>query len=122
MRLGVIRCEPSREPPSPALLQHVQGKSRPPSAMERFHLGVDVECHRPASEAFDAAVADARAVVANKRGGRPPKMGSSWLFSGCPDTNDVHLDDSTIPPDAAPTLAEGRPWTLADCVQALRGT
>ena len=115
MGLGVVRFEPTRDAPSPALVDHVAGRTRPASAYIREHLGVDVETIEPSAVQVEAELARARAILAAKRGGRRPHLGISWLFAGGPATDDVHADESTIPADAPATLAEGRPWTLADC-------
>ena len=113
--LGVVRLESTRDPPSPALVEHVAGRTRPVTSHVREHLGVSTETIEPAPLEFALAIARARGIVGAKRGGKAPALGVSWLFAGCPDCDDVHFDDSTIPADAPATLAQGRPWTLADC-------
>ena len=120
MGLGVVRMEASREPPSAALVDHVAGRTRPPSALLREHLGIPFEVLEEDAHSFAVACVRARELASEKRGGRAPSLGVSWIFAGGPDTDDVHRDASTIPDDAPATLAEGRPWTLADCHEYAR--
>ena len=115
MGWGVIRMEPTRDPPSVAIRDHVAGRTRPPTAHMRPHLGVAFETIEPDPVEFVEGVLAARLIQSDKRGGKIPNLGESWLFAGGPDCDDVHADESTILPDAPATLAEGRPWTLHDC-------
>ena len=127
---GVIRLEATRDLPDRALVKHVLGLRRPASAFVRPQIGVavvrisDAGAHvetsrrdlRKEVRAFREAERRARDVAAAQRGGKRPSLAISWLLAGGPDTNDVHADQSTIPADSPATLAESRPWTLADCL------
>ena len=115
MGLGVIRMEATRALPSAQLLRHVEGVTRPESAHVRKHLGFAVIPIDPDLEGFLRTAAIALDGARQKKGGKPPSMGISWLMAGGPDTDDVHRDPSTIPDDAPDTIGEGRPWTVADC-------
>ena len=127
---GVIRLEATRDLPDRALVKHVLGLRRPASAFVRPQIGVavvrisDAGAHvetsrsdlRKEVRAFREAERRARDVAAAQRGGKRPSLAISWLLAGGPDTDDVHADQSTISADSPATLAEGRPWTLADCL------
>ena len=136
MREGIVRLEATRGLPSSRLVQHVTGEVRPPTAYVRGWLGVGVEVlareddqsdvsrdpvamHR-LMRGFQAAGKLATRMDAARRGGKAPNLGMSVLFTGAPETNHVHRDQSTIPADAPATLAEGRPWTVANCREFAR--
>ena len=127
---GILRLEATRELPSDKLVNHVLGIVRPDTAYTRKWLGVGVQVlgaplgvdlveDEAARAAFleDLHAAGRLAVErdAAKKGGKLASLGMSWLFTGGPETNELHRDSSTIPDDAPATLAAGRPWTLADC-------
>ena len=127
---GVIRLEATRDLPDRALVKHVLGLQRPASALVRRNIGVGVvricdgddgaatrELTRADLREFRATERLAAQTAAAQRGGKRPSLAISWLLAGGPDTDDVHRDASTIPADAPATLAEGRPWTVADCVE-----
>ena len=128
---GVIRLEAALGVPDRALVKHVVGLTRPASSFIRPQIGVgvvrisDAGAHvspsrsdlRKDVRAFREAERQATDAAAAQRGGRRPSLGISVLMSGCPDTDDVHADESTIPSNAPATLVEGRPWTVADCLE-----
>ena len=130
--LGVIRMEPSQHLPDMHLVAHVLGEIRPSTYHVHEHLGVGVEVlhdvradapegtsqtlkeGRGYSAGYLEKCEDAIRLSSAQRGGARPSLGVSWLFSGCPDTIDVHADASTIPADA-PSVKDGGPWTLETC-------
>ena len=128
---GVIRLEATRGLPDRALVKHVLGLKRPASAFVRPAIGVDVvrifdgpdgsavtrDFTRQDLREFRAAERRALETAAAQRGGKRPSLAISWLMAGGPDTDDVHRDATTIPADAPATLADGRPWTVADCLR-----
>lgn len=131
MREGIVRLVATRGTPSMRLVRHVTGDIRPPTAYARMWLGGvgvevlgrdgrdDISGDQAAMarlmRGFHTAARLATKLDARKRGGKPANLGMSVLFTGGPEVNDVHRDESTIPDDAPATLAEGRPWTLSDC-------
>ena len=115
MAEGIIRFAPHREPVGDKLIEHTLGRDRPASAYVRPHLGLAAVPIAEDLTAYAASCERAAAGAAAQRGGKRPHLAVSWLFTGGPATDEVHRDESTIPPGAPATLAEGRPWTLADC-------
>ena len=139
MGAGVIRMEPAKRLPDEHLVAHVLGEVRPSTHHAHEHLGVGVEVihdvreeaepddpqtlaeGRPYTAEYQAYCGRTAQLAAEQKGGKAPSLSVSWLFAiGGVDTIDVHADESTIPADAPATLAEGRPWTLADCRDFMR--